>query len=632
MPDKLALLKRYWGHDVFRPMQEEIVDSVCQGHDTLALMPTGGGKSLCYQLPALMREGICLVVSPLVALMKDQVQQLNNRHLKAACLVAGMSPNESVAVLYNAIAGELKFLYVSPERLRQRRFIEHFRQMKVALIAVDEAHCISQWGYDFRPPYLQIADIRVYHPETPILALTATATTEVQNDIRQLLLMHDCRTFRASFLRDNLVYRVKQCGNKRATLLQMLQRQEGSSIIYVRSRRQTQEVARLLDASGISATYYHAGLPTAERDQRQQRWMTGQCRVMVATNAFGMGIDKPDVRMVIHLDIPNSLEAYFQEAGRAGRDGNRAEAVMLYDQSDLGKLEHDFGVDFPSLKYIRNAYKALGNYYKIPLGSGADSRYNFDLEEICSTYNFQVRDFYSACSFLEREGLIELPDRTETGSTVFIPIARDELYRFQVNHMAMGNLLQALIRLYPGLFMESTVVDEAKVAARCMMDTVDVVRMLSQMNEMHVIEYCPCPTKPQIVFLSERIDEKGIMLGEASYDQLKSAARRRLDAVRDYVTNDNLCRVRQLLAYFDETVGDCGRCDVCASRLLTDATEDDVLEAFKEGERYAVNDLESKLEGRGLREVRTLLRQMLDEGTLYLDDNLYLAVAANRRK
>ena len=630
MPDKYALLKRYWGYDSFRPKQEEIVDSVSQGHDTLALLPTGGGKSLCYQLPALLREGVCLVVSPLVALMKDQVQQLNNRHLKAACLVAGMSSNESTAVLYNAMAGSLKFLYVSPERLRQRRFVEHFRRMKVALIAVDEAHCISQWGYDFRPPYLQIADVRQYHPEVPLIALTATATAAVQDDIRRLLLMRDCRTFQTSFLRPNLAYSVKHCGDKRRELLRLMPRLDGCGIIYVRSRRQTQEVAQLLTANGREATFYHAGLTTAERDQRQQRWMEGRCQVMVATNAFGMGVDKPDVRFVIHLDIPNSLEAYFQEAGRAGRDGSPAEVMMLCEPADLSKLRHDFGVDFPSLKYIRNAYRALCNYYKLPMGSGADSRFDFDVEAVCSTYNLKVREFFSACQHLEREGLIALPDREDSTSTLFIPVARDELYRFQVDHAVLGNLLQALVRLYPGLFMEATPVDESKVASRCLMDPADVVRMLTQMHEMHIVEYHPRPTKPQIVFLMERIDERNIRLNEQNYDQLKSAAQRRLEAVETYVANDRTCRVRQLLAYFGETTSDCGRCDVCRDAHRTEATEADVLACFGAGERYAVNDLVARLEARGLKDVRALLRQMLDEGALYLDDNLYLAAGTRR--
>ena len=627
MADPRALLKRYWGYDHFRPLQEEIVESVIEGHDTLALLPTGGGKSLCYQLPALMREGICLVVSPLVALMKDQVEQLNGRRLKAACLVAGLPAETVTDILYNAISGELKFLYVSPERLRQRRFIEHFRQMKVGLIAVDEAHCVSQWGYDFRPPYLQIADIRAYHPQIPLVALTATATPEVQEDIRQRLLMRDCHTFQGSFARPNIAYSVLREGNKAACMLRIIHRYGGSGIVYVRSRRQTQAVAQQLAAAGITATFYHAGLATVERDRRQEMWMCGECRVMVATNAFGMGIDKPDVRYVIHLDMPDSLEAYFQEAGRAGRDGLPSAAVLVCDPSDNLKAERDFESDFPTPKYIRNVYKALCNYYRLPMGSGADTCHDFDLEEVCKTYHLNVREFYSACRFLEREGLISLPDREEAYSSLFIPIARDELYRFQVNHMAMGNLMQALLRLYPGLFTEPTPINEDRIAARAMMAPADVAVMLTQMHEMNVVEYRPRPTQPQIVFLSARIDEREIQMNDSNYDLLKKAARRRLDAMQHYVSTDNVCRSRQLLEYFGEEGELCGLCDVCLSRQGgNEATKADVLSVLDGGIPMRVNDLEEQLEKTGRRGVRIAVRHLLDEGKVSLDDNLYLKV------
>ena len=626
MPDKYALLKRYWGYDAFRPLQEEIIDSVAQGHDTLALLPTGGGKSLCYQLPALMREGVCLVVSPLIALMKDQVQHLNDWHLKAACLVAGMSSDEVTTVLYNALGGELKFLYVSPERLRQRRFIEHFRQMKVGMIAVDEAHCISQWGYDFRPPYRQIAEVRAYHPTAPVVALTATATPEVQEDIRQRLNMRDCRTFKGSFLRPNLIYSVVREGDKVAAMMRVIHAYDGSGIVYVRSRKMTQVVAQQLEAVGITATYYHAGLVTAERDKRQSLWMQGGCRVMVATNAFGMGIDKPDVRFVIHVDLPDSLEAYFQEAGRAGRDGAPAAAVMVCDASDEEKLEHDFEVGFPSLKYIRNIYRALCNYYKLPMGSGADSRYDFDMEDVCSSYNLKVREFYSACRFLEREGLISLPDRDEAVSSLYIPIGRDELYRFQVDHMAMGNLLQSVIRLYPGIFAEPTAVNEERVASKCLMETAEVEKMLNQMHAMHVVDYRPKPTKPQIVFLSERVNENDILLSDNNYALLKGAARKRIDAVRRYVENGDVCRSCQLLEYFGEPHSvNCGQCDVCRRHnSALKVTEEAVLALFEDRKHLSVNALVEHFERKGCHGTKELVRSMLDEGTLRLDDNLYL--------
>ena len=628
MPDKYTLLKRYWGFTAFRPLQEEIVDSVIQGHDTLALLPTGGGKSLCYQLPALLREGVCIVVSPLVALMKDQVQRLNDRRLKAACIVAGMRSDEVTTVLYNAIGGELKFLYVSPERLRQRRFIEHLRKMKVSLFAVDEAHCISQWGYDFRPPYLQIAEIRVYHPSAPLIALTATATAVVQEDIRQHLSMRDCRTFVGSFYRPNLVYSVIHHGNKTDNMMNVILQQEGSGIVYVRSRRETQAVAQQLEASGISATYYHAGIMTAERDRRQKLWMSGQCRVIVATNAFGMGIDKTDVRFVIHLDLPDSVEAYFQEAGRAGRDGEPAVAVLICDDADERKLRQNFEVDFPTLKYVRNVYRALCNYYRIPEGSGADSQHDFDMEEICTNYNFKVREFYSACHLLEREGLIALPEREEISSTLFIPIHRDELYRFQVDHMAMGNLLQAVLRQYPGVLTEPKPIDEAKVAARCMMQPEDVAQMLVQMHEMHVLEYRPRPRKPQLIFLSDRVNENDIHWVDSNYDMLKQAAGQRLDAMLRYVATDDVCRCRQLLAYFGEGMSDdCGRCDVCRRHMSgAEATDADVLATLEGGVHLPINEVVRQLENKGCFDVNKVIRRMLDEDVLSLDDNLYLMV------
>lgn len=629
MPDKRSLLKRYWGFESFRPLQEEIVDSVAQGHDTLALLPTGGGKSLCYQMPALLREGICLVVSPLIALMKDQVQRLNEKKLKAACIVSGMSSDETSRVLYNAIAGELKFLYVSPERLRQRRFIEHFRKMKVGLIAVDEAHCISQWGYDFRPPYLQVAEVRSYHPEVPVVALTATATTEVQEDIIRNLMMHDYRVFKGSFLRPNLTYRVLNEGDKAAAMLRTIHRLGGNGIVYVRSRRLTQMIAQQLQAEGITATFYHAGMTTSERDSRQAMWMQGTCRVMVATNAFGMGIDKPDVRYVIHLDIPESIEAYFQEAGRAGRDGLPSEAVLIYDASDLSKTSHDFEIDFPSLKYIRNVYRALCNYYKLPIGSGADTRHNFDMGEICQTYNLRVREFYSACRHLEREGLVGLPEREEISSTLYIPVARDEVYRFQVDHLAMGNLLQGVIRLYPGIFSEATVIDEKRIATRCMMQPDDVAALLTQMREMHVVDYRPRPAKPQIVFLSERINENDILLNESNYSHLKLAAHKRLEAILNYLRTDDICRSKQLLSYFGEQQQeDCGRCDACLAKLLDPAAiERSVLELLANGRRMTVNELVGKFGVQKPQAVHDVIRHLLDSGELRLDENMYLAIA-----
>ncbi len=623
MPDKRSLLKRYWGYDEFRPLQEEIIDSVLGGSDTMALLPTGGGKSLCYQLPTLMMEGLCLVVSPLIALMKDQVQQLNDRHIKAACIVSGMSRSEVSTVLANCLYGTVKFLYVSPERLRQQMFIEHFRQMKVCLIAVDEAHCVSQWGYDFRPPYLQIADLRPYHPEVPLIALTATATPVVVADIKQRLQMHAPRHFQSSFARKNLTYTVACTDNKTARLMQVVRSSSGSGIVYVRSRRATQVLADHLNHEGIATASYHAGLDAAERDRRQAQWMQGMCRVMVATNAFGMGIDKPDVRFVVHMDVPDSLEAYFQEAGRAGRDGAPAQALMIWSRSDVERMDRNLESDFPSVKYIRNVYRALCNNFQLPMGSGADSRFDFDMEQFCKTYNFSVREVFSACRFLERGGLVSLPEREDAFSSLFVPLRRDDLYRFQVEHLRLGNMLQVLLRMYPGLLTVAVPISERKIASRCNMDVKDVVMQLNELKALHVVEYTPRHDGPQIVFTSSRIDEKDIFLDEQGYGELKRCALQRMEAVKAYLANDNECRSRQLLAYFGETtdVQDCGGCDVCLGRQGQVTTEQAVTEALRGG-ALTPQALQSLLEMKGYRDVAATVRAMLDRGELYLDENL----------
>ena len=630
MADKLQLLKRYWHYTTFRPSQEEIIDSVLAGRDTLALLPTGGGKSLCYQLPTMMMEGLCLVVSPLIALMKDQVQHLNDRHIKAACLYAGQSSNEIFTVLNNAVSGGLKFLYVSPERLLNRMFIEHFRSMKVCLIVVDEAHCISQWGYDFRPPYLQIAEIRQYKPFVPLIALTATATAGVIEDICQRLQLRQCQMFHTSYARPNLIYSVDHTADKLTALLRVCRRcGEGSGIVYVGSRKRTESVATFLNANGLAAVFYHAGLTTRERDVRQGQWMEGKFGIIVATNAFGMGIDKADVRYVVHMDMPSSVEAYFQEAGRAGRDGAEARAVLLYDDGDLNRMTQNFDTDYPPLSHVRNAYRALCNYYRLPIGSGADSRHEFDIKAICDSYRLPMREFYNSCLVLEREGLVRLDDGESRFSTIYIPLGRDELYRFQLNHMLLGELLQMLIRLYPGISTEHIPIDEKHIASRCMLDEKEVRQRLVKMHDMHVVEYRPASDRPQIVFCTERIDENSIHLGGQNYDELKAAARDRLEAMKSYVTNDKVCRHRQLLAYFGETddVTDCGRCDVCMRQRSNDAdVEQAVLQAVARG-GMSVAGLCEELADQNYIGVEEAVRQLLDRGELQLDKNLFLSLS-----
>ena len=629
MPDKHSLLKRYWGYDAFRPLQEEIIDSALAGSDTMVLLPTGGGKSLCYQLPTLMMEGLCLVVSPLIALMKDQVVQLHAKHIKAACITSGMASDDISAVLNNAICGELKFLYVSPERLRQRQFIEHFRKMNVCLIAVDEAHCVSQWGYDFRPPYLQIADIRTYHPTVPLMALTASATPPVLDDICARLSMKNHRTFCGNFVRPNLGYSVICDDNKGSRLLTALDGLDGSAIVYTRSRRNAEQTAALLNANGVSAEFYHAGLTAAERDRRQGLWMTGERQVMVATSAFGMGVDKPGVRLVVHIDVPLSIESYYQEAGRAGRDGKPARAVLLFGVADRSRLYDGFAADYPEPKYVRNVYRALCNYYGLPMGSGADSRYDFDPVKLCDTYNFSVREFYGACRFLERDGLIALPELNETSSMLYVPAGRDEIYRFQVTHMRLGGFLQTLMRMYPGLLSEPVPIDERRIASRLNTSAVDVIGMLGEIHAMKVAEYRPCPKKPQIVFPSARVDESEIAVQLQLYDQLKAAARQRLESMLAYIDNSGECRSIQLASYFGQSVVEpCGCCDVCLRRNAH--SSDECHEAVKQllaSKRLPPHEVCALLEAKGYVDVNAVLRDMLDRGTVYLDKNLLLSVS-----
>ena len=629
MADKRHLLKRYWHYTAFRPCQEEIIDSLLQGRDVFVLMPTGGGKSLCYQLPPLMMEGLCLVVTPLVALMKDQVQRLNEMHLKAACLYAGLGPSSSSAVLNNAISGTLKFLYVSPERLQQRAFIEHFRRMKVCLIAVDEAHCVSQWGYDFRPPYLKIAEIRQYHPSTPMVALTATATPAVVEDVCRQLQLCSPSIFRTSFARENLAYIVTRTGDKRQRLLRLCQGlDEGNGIVYAATRRRTEAVASFLQANGVPAVFYHAGLSSSERDQRQTAWMNGECRVIVATSAFGMGIDKADVRFVAHCDVPSSLEAYFQEAGRAGRDGKPSKAVLLCDDADRRRLTDDFVVDYPPATHIRNAYRAICNYHRIPMGSGADTTVDFNADKICSTYNLNPREFFACCGFLEREGIIAINTDGVQRSQMMIRSNRDELYRFQVDHPRMGDLLLTVIRLYPGILTEHTNIDESRIASRCMSEAKDVRQLLAKLNDMRVVEYTPANTAPRLTFSCERVDERSIALDTAAYEQLKQAAKVRLDAMLAYIGSDSVCRSRQLRTYFgEEVVEDCGKCDVCLHRSQSASdVEQAVIQAVGQG-RLTVSALCELLAEQNYMEVESVVRGMLDRGELQLDRNLFLSLS-----
>lgn len=620
------ILKTYWGYTSFRPLQEDIINSVLQGNDTFALLPTGGGKSLCYQIPAIASDGICLVVSPLIALMKDQVNQLRQRGIAASYLVSGMNHYEIELVLNNCTYGNTKLLYVSPERLKSRVFIDHCKLMHLSLIAVDEAHCISQWGYDFRPPYLEIARIRDFHPKTPVIALTATATTEVVNDIQNKLQFKHPRVFTQSFFRPNIAYMVLREDDKQGRLLRIIRQVGGSGIIYVRNRRRSQDVARFLSANGIAAEAFHAGISQQERDTKQTLWTKSDHTVMVATNAFGMGIDKPNVRFVVHLDIPESPESYFQEAGRAGRDGEKAYAVLLFNENDIEQLNYNIEQDFPPLQTIRNIYRGICNFYQIPIGAGADQSYDFDITTLCHNYNFSPIVFFSATRFLEREGLIELPTRAETQSQLFVPISKEDFYRYEVENKRFGDLLGILLRMYGGLFTDFVPIDEREIARRYYSQEDIVVTMLKKLNDDNIVSYKQKSSHPQINFLSPRIDANDLQISPEHYDMLKARAIQRKDAMVDYVQHTDKCRSIMLSAYFGDVVTqNCGICDVCLSKHsepITDITNR--IKAALAVHPLTIKDLVCEVGGTNEERIVECVRNLIDIGTISVDVDFYL--------
>lgn len=612
------LLLRYWHYDSFRPLQEEIIQSALDGHDTLALLPTGGGKSLCFQLPALAMPGICVVVSPLISLIKDQVQHLKERGIKAHYLVSGMTSQQRELVLNQCVYGDVKFLYVSPERLRNGTFLEHYRTMKVNLLVVDEAHCISQWGYDFRPSYLNIVSLRPYHSEVPIMALTATATPRVTKDIQQCLAFRCQQCFQSSFARPNLAYMVLREDDKRGRLIRIIRRVGGSGIVYVRNRRRTEDTASMLRKEGISAVAYHAGLESTIRDQRQQQWMKGTAQIIVATNAFGMGIDKGDVRFVVHLDIPTSPEAYFQEAGRCGRDGNIAYAVLLYNDTDLSNLQHSVALSYPPDSFIRNVYNAVCNYYHIPVGSGADLRFELKLEDICRCYHFHPAAAYTALRFLEKEGLLTIPaDRGDNISQLYFRATRETLYRYQVAHPRHDALLQALLRQYGGLFSDFTEIYEETIARKLMIPEQEVIQMLTQMNHLELLCYRPKIYGPQICFSADRIPDNSFSLAAAGYNQQLQHAEERADAMYHYVLNNESCRSRQLLSYFgEEGSADCDRCDVCVHKHRNNKEEissaNNTEQRRPEGQKQGCMDVVSSIKN-ALKKYPRTIKELADD-------------------
>ena len=560
------ILKQYWGYDRFRGIQEDIIDSISKNKDTLGLMPTGGGKSITFQVPALAKEGMCLVITPLIALMKDQVQNLKKRGIKALAIYSGMSRQDIIITLENCIFGNYKFLYISPERLDTEIFRTKLRKMHISMITVDESHCISQWGYDFRPAYLKIAEIRELLPDVPVLALTATATPEVVKDIQARLHFRHKNVFRMSFERNNLAYIVRKTENKTAELLHILRSMPGSAIVYVRNRRRTKEITELLNNEHITADFYHAGLDDATKDIRQHRWQSGESRVMVATNAFGMGIDKPDVRIVIHMDLPDSIEAYFQEAGRAGRDGQKAYAVILYAKSDKTTLRKRIPDTFPEKEYIRDVYEHLQYYYQMAMGDGLDCVREFNIEDFCRKFKYFPVPVDSALRILTQAGYLEYTAEQDSTSRILFTIRRDELYRLREMGEDMDRLIQAVLRSYTGVFTDYTYINEDSLAIRTGLTRRQIYEMLVHLAKLRIVSYIPHKKTPYIIYTRERVEAQRIHISPEVYEHRKARYETRINAMLDYVTNDTVCRSRMLLDYFGErNEHNCGQCDTCIS-------------------------------------------------------------------
>ena len=561
-----SILKHYWGYDDFRGIQREIIESIANGHDTLGLMPTGGGKSITFQVPALAQDGVCIVVTPLIALMKDQVQNLRHRGIRAAAVYSGMQQDDILQTLENAIFGAVKLLYVSPERLSSDLFRTKLRHMKVSFICVDEAHCISQWGYDFRPSYLAIADIRKDLPGTPVLALTATATPEVTDDIQEKLAFREKCVFRMSFERKNLAYVVRTAPDKNEQLLHILRNVPGAAIVYARSRQRTKEYAELLCNAGLSATFFHAGLDNAEKDRRQNDWQQDKVRIMVATNAFGMGIDKADVRIVVHIDCPSSIEAYFQEAGRAGRDGQKAYAVLLYNSSDRHKLLKRVADTFPEKDYIRQVYEHLAYFYQIGVGSGYNAIFEFPIDKFCKTYKHFPIQVDAALKILDRAGYIEYTEEQDNQARVMFILERDELYRLRGNTQEEEKVIVALLRNYSGLFSDFSYIDEALIAQLTGLSQTSVYLTLKSLSQKRILNFIPQKRTPFIRYRQRREDAQHLQFPPAIYEDLRKRFSQRIEAMLAYATTEE-CRSRQLLNYFGETrPTDCGQCDVCLDR------------------------------------------------------------------
>ena len=627
MSEFTQILTKYWGYAAFRPLQEEIIESVASGKDTLGLMPTGGGKSVTYQVYSLSKPGICLVITPLIALMKDQVENLNERGIKALAIYSGMSAQEIKIAMDHAAWGNYKFLYLSPERISTERFKERINQLDVNLIAVDEAHCISQWGYDFRPSYIKIAELRDLLPNVPVLAVTATATAQVIDDIQEQLKFKTKNVLRTSYYRSNLIYLVRNEEDKVNYLLKSVQKAKGTGIVYVRSRKQTREISDLFRKNKISADYYHAGLSSKIRSERQENWKSGKCRVIVSTNAFGMGIDKADVRFVIHLETPDSVEAYFQEAGRGGRDGKTAYSVLLFNNSDKLKLQKNVAKSFPEPDVIRRIYEAICNFFQVAVGFGKDQIFEFSMGMFASKFSLQITEVYNSLKILQREGYLELTDELDNPSKVYFQVNRDDLYKFQVANSDFDGFVKLLLRSYTGLFTNYVSIDEQLLAKRANISSELVYEFLTRLRTQKVIDFIPQKKTPFIIFSKERIDPERIKISKENYDDRKRDYLNRIEAMIHYASSSHKCRSQLLLQYFGETESvRCGKCDVCMARNELNVSKyefDNISEQIKKVmvQPCFYEELLQKIEGNSDNVVKIVRWLLENEKIVYRVDN-----------
>lgn len=631
MPSKLSIneiLKKYWGYEEFRPLQDDIIKSVLEGRDTLGLMPTGGGKSITFQVPTMAMDGLALVITPIISLMKDQVDNLIDRRIKATYLHAGLTAGEVRRTYEKCRYGNCKFLYISPERLSSQTFLDHLKHMPVCLIVVDEAHCISQWGYDFRPSFLNIAGVRKLFPEAPVLALTASATPAVVDDIMARLEFKQPNVFRKSFARDNISYVVRHTTEKVAELVRIMQRVPGTGIVYVRSRKRTKLISDELNRNGVKADFYHAGLSIEEKEDKQNKWKNDECRVIVATNAFGMGIDKPDVRIVVHIDVPNSLEEYYQEAGRAGRDGNRSYAVLLTSATDPRSLHRHITDSFPDKDFIRSVYEKACNFISLPVGSGYDHQYDFNFNLFCRTFNLPVLPTHSALGILTRAGYMHFIEEVDTQSRVMILADRDDLYDLRTTTPDADRVLQALLRMYTGLFADYVFINEDVIAYRTGIDHETIYNSLLEFTRMHIMHYVPRKRTPYLYFPTSREEPKYLLFPKAIYEDLRQRMKDRVEAMLNYTSPHVPCREEAMLTYFGEQgSGQCGHCDVCIERRKrSNHTSTDVQEGILYMAQVKPRKLQEFVDTLSFPrdEVCSMVSFLVDEGYLeHLDDDTY---------